>query len=111
MEGETLGYGVGAAGVVFALAQMAWQRFFSTEGKANDALVGQLTERLTALETRQSKLEGDLDDERKLRRSAEDRVHALEIDNVILRAELKRHHIDVPVSVTASLIPIVSEKL
>lgn len=97
-SGETLGYGVGAAGVVFALAQMAWQRFFSSEGRANDALVSQLSERLTAMETRQTKLEADLDEERRLRRRAEDKVHALELDNLQLRVVLKSHNIEVPKS-------------
>jgi len=90
-------YAVGGGG--FALiAQSLWQRFVSPDGKANDALVSQLTERLTALETRQSKLESDLDDERKQRRRAEDKVHALELDNLQLRAVLKNHNIEVPVS-------------
>lgn len=103
MDGDSIGYGVGALGVVVAIGQMAWQRLFSTEGKANDALVGQLTERITRMEERQTKLEQDLDDERRLRRSAEDKVHALEMDNVVLRAELKRHGIDVPPPLAAPM--------
>jgi len=90
-------YAVGGGGLVW-LAQMVWSKVFSTDGKANDALVSQLTERLTALEVRQSKLESDLDDERKLRRKAEDKVHALELDNLQLRAVLKLHNIEVPMS-------------
>lgn len=109
MEGDTLGYGVGAAGVLVAIGQMAWSKFFSTEGKANDALVSQLTDRITRMEERQTKLEQDLDDERRLRRGAEDKVHALEIDNVVLRAELKRHGIDIPPSVSPPIV--VEDKL
>jgi hypothetical protein len=100
--GAYAGYGVGALGVVLAIAQMAWARFFSREGEANSALIQQLTERLTALDNRQTKLEADLDEERRLRRQAEDKVHQLQIDNVVLRAELRRHGIDVP----APLVPV-----
>lgn len=96
--GSWIGYGVGAAGLLAAIAQMAWQKFFSTEGRANDALVSQLSERLTAMETRQTKLEADLDEERRLRRRAEDKVHALELDNLQLRVVLKSHNIEVPKS-------------
>ena len=111
IDDGTLGYGVGAAGVLLAIGQMAWTKFFSTEGKANDALVSQLTERITRMEERQQKLEADLDEERRLRRGAEDKVHALEIDNVVLRAELKRHGIDVPPSVVLPAPSSVEDKL
>lgn len=94
-------YAVGGGGVVW-LAQMLWGKIFSTEGKANDALVQQLSDRIANLEARQTKQEADLDEERRLRRRAEDRVHALELDNLALRYELKRHNIDVP---PAAVVP------
>ncbi len=88
-------YAVGGGGLVW-LAQMLWTKIFSTEGKGNDALVEQLTDRITAQEVRLVSLEQGLDDERKARRAAESKVYALQLDNVILRAELKRHGITVP---------------
>jgi hypothetical protein len=93
-------YAMGGGGLVW-LAQMIWQRVFSSEGKANDQLITQLAEETRDLRARTVTLEQGLDEERKLRRNAEDRVHALELDNVVLRAELKRHNIDVPASVLA----------
>ena len=88
-----------AGGGVVWLAQMVWAKVFSTEGKANDALVAQLFERITSQESRLTTLEAGLDAERDARRRAEDKVHQLQLDNVILRAELKRHGIDVPAPV------------
>lgn len=104
---DYLGYGVGAAGLVFALAQMAWSRFFSREGRANDALVAQLGERIAAQEARLITVETGLDVERDKRRDAEDKVHVLELYVVALKAELRRHGIDVPepVSVTVPRVP------
>lgn len=93
---DYIGYGVGGLGLVSLIAQGVWAKFFSTEGKANDALVEQLNQRITAQELRLSVLEGGLDEERKSRRLAEDKVHALQMDNVILRAELLRHGIKIP---------------
>ena len=96
---DAIGYYVGGAGIVSIVAQMVWNKFFSTEGKANDALVQQLSERIAAQEARLTSLESGLDAERDARRRAEDKVHQLQLDNVILRAELKRHGIDVPAPV------------
>lgn len=96
--GSTVGYIVGGLGVVAAIGQMAWSRFFSKEGKANDALVAQLSERITMQETRLTTLEAGLDEERAARRKAENKVHALEIDNLMLRAELSKHGIQLPPS-------------
>ena len=95
------GYVVGGAGILLAIGQMAWQRFFTKEGKGSDLLVQQLTERIAAQEGRIITVETGLDEERKARRLAEDKVHALEIDNLMLRAELRRHGIDV----SAALAP------
>lgn len=97
-------YAVGGGGVAW-LAQMVWNKVFSTEGKANDALVQQMAERLAAQENRLTTLESGLDAEREARRRAEDKVHALEIDNLMLRHELKRHGIDIPPAAVAAAIP------
>lgn len=108
IEGPILGYGVGVIGVLLAIGQMAWQKFFSSEGRANDALVTQLSERITSQEARLSSLETGLDQEREARRRAEDKVHALEIDNLLLRAELRRHGIDVAAAL-APTFPVVNQ--
>ena len=88
-------YAAAGGGVVW-LAQMVWAKVFSTEGKGHDALVQQLSDRIAAQELRLTSLESGLDAERDARRKAEDKVHALELDNMLLRAELSRHGIDVP---------------
>lgn len=95
MEGEVLGYGVGAAGLVLAIAQMAWSRFFG-DGASHAQLVEQLTQRISSQEQRLLNLESGLDDERRLRRQAEDKVQALEFYVVMLKAELQKHGIEVP---------------
>lgn len=87
---------VATGGGLAWLAQMAWNRFFTKEGKANDLLVQQLSDRLAAQEGRLTSLEAGLDAERDARRRAEDKVHALELDNMALRAELSKHGIEVP---------------
>ena len=91
-----IGWGVGAGGVLLAVGQMAWQRFFSHEGQANDALVAQLTERIQAQEQRLQSLEIGLDEERKSRRLAENEVFALRLRVQRLESELKLHGIEVP---------------
>lgn len=96
--GGNAGFIVGGFGLFLAVAQMAWSRFFSREGKARDALVGQLAERIASQETRQLATEARLDTERDLRRHAEDKVHALEMYVIRLEGELRRHGIDVPSS-------------
>ena len=121
-SGSNLGYYIGGGGVLLAIGQMAWQRFFTKEGKANDVLVGQLSERLASQETRLIILENGLDEERKLRRQSENEVHALklenaqqraelirqitalEMDNLALRAELSRHNINVPAAIVATRV-------
>lgn len=91
-----IGWGVGAGGVLLAVGQMAWQRFFSREGQANDALVAQLTERIQAQELRLQSLEAGLDEERKSRRLAENEVFALRLRVQRLESELKLRGIEVP---------------
>lgn len=95
-------YAVGGGGFVW-LAQMVWGKVFSTEGKTHDRLLEQMSARLTTQETSLSAqnerivtLETGLDKERSQRRTAEDKVHLLELYVVALKAELKRHGIEVP---------------
>ena len=102
------GYAVGTIGLLLAIGQMAWQRFFSSEGNANNALVTQLSERITSQESRLVSLETGLDQEREARRRAEDKVHALEIDNLLLRAELRRHGIDVAAALAPSFATVIA---
>lgn len=101
-ESSMMGGAVAGGGITW-LAQMLWAKVFSSEGKANTALVAQLSERIANLESRQAKQERDLDEERSLRRVAEDRVHALEIDNLSLRFELKRQGIDLSLPLSSSI--------
>lgn len=103
-----IGYGAVAGGFVVWLAQMVWTKVFNKETKASDALVTQLSERITAQEARLGSLETGLDQEREARRRAEDKVHALEIDNLLLRAELRRHGIDVAAAL-APTFPVVNQ--
>lgn len=88
-------YAAGGGGLVW-LAQMVWTRVFSTEGKANDQLIVQLGERIASQELRLTALELGLDEERSKRRTAENKVHVLEMYVVALQAELRRHGITVP---------------
>ncbi|MFK3647923.1 hypothetical protein ACI2IY_05725 [Lysobacter enzymogenes] len=96
MDGDSVGYAVGAGGLLLALGQAAWQRFFSAEGKANDALVQQLGERISAQEQRMVALEQGLDREREQRRAAEDKVSTLQRTVDRLEYELRLHGIEVP---------------
>ena len=127
--GGDLGFLAGGS-ILAVIIQQAWSRFFTKEGKGNDALVGQLTDRIVNLEERQAKQEVDIDIEREQRRKAEDEVHALrleaakqraeiaeqraemvrqitalELDNMALRAELLRHGITVqPAAVAPAFV-------
>jgi hypothetical protein len=103
---DYVGYGVGGLGLVSLIAQGIWTKFFSKEGKSSDALVDQLTQRIAAQEARLTTLESGLDAEREARRRAEDKVHALEIDNLLLRAELRKHGIDVAAALRTPLAEI-----
>ena len=120
--GNYAGYALGIGGILLAVGKMAWDRFFSTESKTENALLEQVTARLASQETRLIILENGLDDERKMRRQSENEVHALklensqqraelvrqitalEMDNVALRAELARHNINVPAAIVATPI-------
>lgn len=81
--------GVGVAGILFAVGKMAWDRFFSQPGQAENALYAALNEQLQAGLARIDRLEGEIDDERKLRRLAQIRIARLE-------QELAKHGIAIP---------------
>lgn len=66
MEGEYIGYGVGALGLIMAVGQMAWSRFFG-DGAAHADLVAKLMDRITSLEARQAHLEQRVNEEMALR--------------------------------------------
>lgn len=93
---DTVVWGAGGVGAALVMAKMAWNRFFSQEGKASDALVQQLGERIASQESRLVSLEAGLDEERKARREAETRVYELTMRVMRLEFELKKHNIEVP---------------
>jgi len=83
------GYIVGGVGILLAIGQMAWSKFFSSSGQAEGQLYGQLAEQLKSCLDRIDDVERKLDDERRLRRLAEDRISVLE-------NELARHGLEIP---------------
>ena len=90
-------WGVGSGlGLLLLLGKVAWDRLLSPEGKASDALVGQLGERIASQEARLVTLENGLDEERKARRDAEAKVYELTMRIMRLELELKKHNIEVP---------------
>lgn len=98
MDADVSMWGVGSGiGIVLLLGKMAWDKFLSTEAKANDALVQQLGDRITSQENRLTILETGLDEERKARREAETKVYELKMQVMRLEFELKKHGIEVPV--------------
>jgi hypothetical protein len=97
-------WAMGGGGITW-LAQMLWGKIFSKEGRAYDQLIQQMSDELKSIRDRMSTMEAGLDEERKLRRIAEDKVHLLQLDNLQLRATLKAHGIDTPpalVDITAT---------
>jgi uncharacterized coiled-coil protein SlyX len=84
------------SGWLALIGKMLWEKFVSTEGKASDTLISSLEGRIASQEQRLNTLEAALDEERRARRQAEDKIHKLELDNMQLRMELKRHNITVP---------------
>ncbi len=98
MEDAGMGaWGVGGGiGVLIVLGRLAWEKIFSPEARANDALVAQLTERIGAQENRLTALETGMDEERKARRDAETKVYELKMQIMRLEFELRKHGIQVP---------------
>jgi hypothetical protein len=96
VAGPTVPLTWGAAGVVGILGKYLWDKYISTEGKANDRLVDQLSERIAAQEARLVVLEAGMDEERRERRAAEAKVYELTLRIGRLEAELRRHNIQVP---------------
>ena len=97
MDDGALVWGLGSGlGLLLLLGKTAWDRFLSPEGRANEALVVQLGERIASQESRLVSLEVGLDEERKARRDAETKVYELTMRIMRLEFELKKHHIEVP---------------
>jgi hypothetical protein len=97
MEGNEFGtIAAVGSGWLALIGKMIWEKVFSTEGKASDTLVSSLEGRIASQEQRLNTLEAALDEERKARRSAEDKIHKLELNNMQLLLELKRHNIEIP---------------
>lgn len=93
---DTLGISVGVGGVLLVIGRMAWERFFSAEGRANDALVDQLSQRIASQEARLVTLEAGLDEERRLRREAEGKFYTMRVHVLRLELELQKHGIEIP---------------
>lgn len=94
MQDAAIGMGVG--GLVASIGQMAWQRFFSTEGKAHTELVRQLGERIASQEARIERLEERLHEEFSKRLEAEERIARLRHRVLRLEGKLRYHGIEVP---------------
>jgi hypothetical protein len=95
MEGEYIGYGVGAVGIIAGVAQLAWSRFFG-DGQAHAGLVDHLTARLASLETRQAELERRVTEEMTLRLAAQEEVFNLRVRLRACEAEIARLGGEVP---------------
>lgn len=90
------GVWAGLAAAAALLGKLLYDKFLSTEGKAYDALVSQMGERLSSYDTRITTLETGLDQEREARRAAETKVYELTMRIMRLEFELKKHNIEVP---------------
>lgn len=102
MEEYTGGIGVAeaavtASGFVLLIGKLAWDKFFNSETKVNEALLVQVTERLKLQEDKLKKVEDALDLERRLRRLEQNKVHSLVLYIIELKSELRKHGIEVPV--------------
>lgn len=89
-----------SSGWVVWLGMMIWQKVFNKETKAHEQLIDQLTARIGTLESSQKRLERELDTERRTRQLEQSKVHLLELYVVALKAELRRHGIEVPAPIT-----------
>lgn len=93
---EGVGVVAAGSGTLALIGRSLWSKFFDSERRANDALVQQLSERITAQEARLVTLETGLDDERAARRAAETTVYELRMQIMRLEFELSKHGIAVP---------------
>lgn len=97
VDASSLGtWALSATGYVLLLGKMAWDKFFSSEGKATEELVRQLSERITSQENKLMQLEREVDMERRLRRLEQNKVHTLVLYIIELKSELRKHGIEVP---------------
>ena len=85
-----------AGGIVSVIGQMAWRRFFSSEGKALTELYKQLGERLSSQEERIRTLEARLHEEFSKRLVAEEKMNRLRMRVYKLETEMRHHGIEVP---------------
>lgn len=85
-----------SSGWVVWLGMMVWNKVFNKENKAHEQLIDQLTARIGTLEAAHKRLETEVDSERRARRLEQSKVHLLELYVVALKAELRRHGIEVP---------------
>ena len=91
-------YALAGSGWVVMFGKMAWDKFFSSESKGNEALIQQLTDRIKAQEEGLLRVNREVDLERRLRRLEQNKVHSLVLYVMELKAELLKHGIEVPSS-------------
>lgn len=83
-------------GGIALIGKYLWDRFVSTEGRSYNALVQQQADRMNAQELRLQTLEAGLDEERKERRAAEEKVYTLTMRIMRLEFKMKEAGIEVP---------------
>lgn len=93
---DMTGVDVATGGAIALLGKFLWDRFISTEGRSYNTLVQQQADRMNAQEQRLKTLEAGLDEERKERRAAEEKVYALTMRIMRLEFSLKEANIEVP---------------
>lgn len=80
---------IGALLAIAGIGKLVWDRVFSTPAVAESRLYAQLSERMTQLDASLAKVQEELDDERTLRRHAQNRI-------ALLETELAKHGIEIP---------------
>lgn len=93
---DMTGVDVAVGGGIALAGKYLWDRFVSTEGRSYNALVQQQADRMNAQELRLQTLEAGLDEERKERRAAEEKVYTLTMRIMRLEFKMKEAGIEVP---------------
>ncbi len=93
---DMTGTGFAVGGGIALIGKYLWDRFVSTEGRSYNALVQQQADRMNAQELRLQTLEVGLDEERKERRAAEEKVYTLTMRIMRLEFKMKEAGIEVP---------------
>lgn len=93
---DLTGVDVAVGGGIALIGKYLWDRFVSTEGRSYNALVQQQADRMNAQELRLQTLEAGLDEERKERRAAEEKVYTLTMRIMRLEFKMKEAGIEVP---------------